>query len=205
MLGACSTEKAGPVVLFDDAIDSTLGAWSWLQEGTDPSSSSYQDEVFQPDPSGGSYLHVQFHNLTDQWVTVILLRLEADGTISPSDDLGSVILLRVDGGAQASETVRSTAGAWSSPSFGTATQEGDRLCVWFQNTTGEAVTVYLRRIDQGPQTIVAQLSVPGHAQDAVVYHHRAADRGSYLLMVEATASGGLIAGTVALTQCGAAP
>lgn len=83
-LCACSTEKADPVVLFDDAIYSTLGTWSWLQEGTDPSSSSYQDEVFQPDPSGGNYLRVQFHNLTDQWVTVILLR--------------------VDGGAQASET-----------------------------------------------------------------------------------------------------
>lgn len=103
-LCACSTEKADPVVLFDDAIYSTLGTWFWLQEGTDPSSSSYQDEVFQPDPSGGNYLRVQFHNLTDQWVTVILLRLEADGTLSPSDDYGSVILLRVDGGAQASET-----------------------------------------------------------------------------------------------------
>ena len=111
----------------------------------------------------------------------------------------------VPGRVAFSETVRSTAGDWRSPSFSTVAQEGNRLCVWFQNTTGEAVTVYLRRIDQGPQTIVAQLSVPGHAQDAVVYHHRTADRGSYLLMVEATASGGLIAGTVALTQCEAAP
>ena len=108
-----------------------------------------------------------------------------------ADDTGRIVF---------SETFSSGAGTWDSARFGTTGHEGTHLRVWFQNVTSEAATVYLWRTDRGADEVVAQTKVPGNEQGTAVYRHRAAEGGSYLLTVEATESGGLLAGTVSVMQ-----
>lgn len=108
-----------------------------------------------------------------------------------ADDTGRIVF---------SETFSSGAGSWDSARFGATGHEGTHLRVWFQNVTSETATVYLWRIDQGADEFVAKTVVPGNGQGAVVYRQRTDEGGSYLLSVEATESGGLLAGTVSVTQ-----
>lgn len=108
-----------------------------------------------------------------------------------ADDTGRIVF---------SETFSSGAGTWDSARFGATGHEGTHLRVWFQNVTSETATVYLWRTDRGADEVVVKTKVPGNGQGVAVYRQRADEGGSYLLSVEATESGGLLAGTVSVTQ-----
>ena len=94
--------------------------------------------------------------------------------------------------------------AWNSTAFSTLTVNGRYLTYFFENLTDETVAVYLIRYETKgayyDRTIVSELRVEGGSRGSQVYQTKDRQKGTYVLDIQAIASGGAISGLVGLTQ-----
>lgn len=94
--------------------------------------------------------------------------------------------------------------AWNSTAFSTLTVNGRYLTYFFENLTDETVAVYLVRYQANgayaDRTIVSEMRVEGGSLGSQVYQTKDKEKGTYVLDIQAIASGGAISGLVGLTQ-----
>lgn len=94
--------------------------------------------------------------------------------------------------------------AWNSTAFSTLTVNGRYLTYFFENLTDETVAVYLIRYQANgayaDRTIVSEMRVEGGSLGSQVYEAHDKEKGTYVLDIQAIASGGAISGLVGLTQ-----
>lgn len=125
----------------------------------------------------------------------------ASTPVPPSDaekeDYGIMPLMDI----YSESMVVSTSGRWDSPKFAATPGNGTYIRFWFNNTTAEAVRVYLYWVDSlGQEWHLETMEVPANSQKSMVYNNSRADSWSYKVVVEAYVSGGDIAGSLNVAQ-----
>lgn len=96
-------------------------------------------------------------------------------------------------------------GTWTSSEFTATPSNGNYIRFWHDNTTDEAVRVYLYLADAKIGSVqidfpVKMLEVPAHSNKSTVYNAPSAGSGRYFVKIEAYVSGGSVAGDVSVAQ-----
>lgn len=94
-----------------------------------------------------------------------------------------------------SEYAYAECGTWSSPDFAAASTNGRYLRIWHNNTTDEAVRVYL--CNGNDKFYKPVMEVAANSQNSQVYY---ASAGTYHIEIEAFESGGIVDGSVSAAQ-----
>lgn len=92
------------------------------------------------------------------------------------------------------------AGTYKTYDFTASSSNGNYIRFWFENTTSEAVDVYLYRTDSGKDKLVKSMSVDGDSHNQEVYYNSTASSGTYYIKIDASESGGTISGNLSVAQ-----